>query len=77
MINLEESAVYVKEMMEQIEEYRHNKNLTKREAGIALYMKADLFAQFGIMTAKDAVKVSNKVVEVFGLDQYEMDELIF
>jgi polyhydroxyalkanoate synthesis regulator phasin len=77
MINLEESKTYAEEMMRQIEEYRNNKNLTKREAGIALYMKADLFAQFGIMTPKDSVKVSNKIIEVFGLDEYEMEQLIF
>ncbi len=73
MIKLGESEHYKEEILRQIEEYKDRKNLTKQEVGIALYMKADIFGQFGIMTPKDTAEMLKKIVEVFGLDLNEME----
>lgn len=77
MIELQNSGEYKEEILLQIEEYKNNKNLTKKEAGLAIYMKVEIMGQFQIINQDDWVMLQKKTVKTFGLDEYEMEQLIF
>ncbi len=76
MIETHESEHYKKEILEQIKEYKEQKEFSLREAGIALYMKTDIFGQFGILSTKDAAELLRKIVKEFGLDMGKLEAFI-
>ncbi len=77
MIETESSEVYKKEILEQIEEYKKQNILTKREAGIVLWTKLDIFAQFHIMDLDDIAELSRIVEKEFGIDFDELWSIVY
>ncbi len=68
---------YKKEILEQIEEYKNQNILTKREAGIVLWAKLDFFAQFGLMDVEVVTEFSKIVQKEFGIDFDEMWSIVY
>lgn len=77
MIELLDSSKYKEEILLQIEEYKNNKKLTKKEAGLVLYMKAEIMGQFEIINQDDWYELQKKIINTFGIDLEEMEEIIF
>ena len=64
---------YESEIIKQIKDFSSRKTLSQKEAGVILWVKLDLIAQFLIIpNRKRAYKLSKEVEQTFGLDFDEM-----